>query len=207
MENTPTRNKARYWTGVLYNDNMRENWEEDIADILQYPFAYCIHDKDSVLDGEHRKTHTHIVIAFPNTTTYKNAFNIFDLLSADGKKAINKCESVINIKYCYDYLIHDTDTCRKKDKFLYPKSERIEGNNFDIGNFIQVSSKDKQDITFELLKFIHNEDICNFDDFICRITDNYTSYDGTTFEVIKSNNGFFERVIKGRYLKKIGEKQ
>ena len=40
--------------------------------------------------SEHRKDHVHLIVAFPNTTTYKHALNVMDLLSAEGKKAINK---------------------------------------------------------------------------------------------------------------------
>ena len=29
--------KARFWTGVLYPENMREDWKEVIGDTLQYP--------------------------------------------------------------------------------------------------------------------------------------------------------------------------
>ena len=31
--------KARFWTGVLYPENMREDWKEVIGDTLQYPYA------------------------------------------------------------------------------------------------------------------------------------------------------------------------
>ena len=37
--------KARFWTGVLYPENMREDWKEVIGDTLQYPYAYCQHFK------------------------------------------------------------------------------------------------------------------------------------------------------------------
>jgi hypothetical protein len=38
--------KARFWTGVLYPENMREDWKEVIGDTLQYPYAYCQHSQD-----------------------------------------------------------------------------------------------------------------------------------------------------------------
>ena len=64
----------------------------------------------------------HLIVAFPNTTTYKHALNVMDLLSAEGKKAINKCEAVVGIRNVYDYLIHDTEDCRKKGKEQYDLS-------------------------------------------------------------------------------------
>ena len=114
--------KARFWTGVLYPENMREDWKEVIGDTLQYPYAYCQHSQDKDSKSEHRKDHVHLIVAFPNTTTYKHALNVMDLLSAEGKKAINKCEAVVGIRNVYDYLIHDTEDCRKKGKEQYDPS-------------------------------------------------------------------------------------
>ncbi len=50
----PKITKARFWTGVLYPENMREDWEITIGDVVQYPYAYCKHtrDKDSKSDTE-----------------------------------------------------------------------------------------------------------------------------------------------------------
>ena len=94
--------------------------------------------------SEHRKDHVHLIVAFPNTTTYKHALNVMDLLSAEGKKAINKCEAVVGIRNVYDYLIHDTEDCRKKGKEQYDPSERITGNNFDIGAYEQLGTVEKE---------------------------------------------------------------
>lgn len=196
---SPNRNKARYWTGVLYNENMRPDWQEVIDEVLQVPFAYCVHDKDIVEGSEEgRKVHTHIILAFGNTTTYKNVLSIFDLLSGEGRKAINTCESVINIKYAYDYLIHDTEKCRKKGKFLYPDCERIKGNNFDIGSYVQLSMQDKNELLKYVIQVVRDNCIENFADFYDCIESDLTS---DLFEVIKSNSGFIERFCKGNYLR------
>ena len=74
--------KARFWCGVLYPENMVDNWEEEIGDILQLPYAYCLHNQDNDIKSEHRKDHVHIIVAFTNTTTYKHAMTVFSQLSA-----------------------------------------------------------------------------------------------------------------------------
>ena len=48
--------KARFWVGVLYPENMREDWQENIGDIVQLPYAYCCHTQDKDSKSEHRKT-------------------------------------------------------------------------------------------------------------------------------------------------------
>lgn len=38
--------KVKLWEGICYPENMLEDWQEEIDDILQVPFAYAIHDID-----------------------------------------------------------------------------------------------------------------------------------------------------------------
>lgn len=191
-------NKSRYWWAVLYPENMVDNWVNDIDDILQLPYCYCYHSSDTDSLSEHRKDHLHIIIAFPNTTTYKHALSVFDLLSAKGKIALNKCEAVINMRNCYEYLIHNTESCKKKKKHLYDKIQRISGNNFDIGAFEQVGIAEKNAICKELAQIIIKKNFINFADFYKFICANYE--DDLIFEVVKVNSGFFERLCKGNYL-------
>lgn len=191
--------KARFWTGVLYQENMRENWEVKIGDIVQLPYAYCEHTQDKDTKSEHRKDHVHLILAFPNTTTYNHAKKVFDLLSADGKKALNKVEAVINIRSIYDYLIHDTDACRKEGKELYPVENRITGNNFDIGAYEQLGAAEKNEMTKELCMDITREGFTNFTDFFVYVMGKYE--DTNYFEIVKTYSGLFERLTRGNYQK------
>lgn len=194
------RNKARYWQAVLYPENMRPDWREMIGDLVQLPYVFCVHDKDRDSKSEHRKDHVHMILAFSNTTTYKNAMSVFDLLSAENKKAVNTCQAVINIRAAYDYLIHDTETCRKKGKFLYPTNERISGNNFDIGAFEQLTTQEIQDIYREFLQIIAEKKPKNFMDFFDMVRDLIFS-DSHYLEVYRMNSASFERHIRGNYLR------
>lgn len=197
--NTRITTKARYWTAVGYLDNMRDDWQDVIAGVLQYPFAYCVHDKDKQGDGDDRKTHVHIVVAYGNTTTYKSALSLFRGLNAVGKEAFNTCEPVANIRYMYDYLIHDTDDARKKRKFQYDKTERIIGNNFDIGSYEQIGTAEKKRIRRELGILIFEQGFTNYLDFylfICK------HYDSEYEDVVCSYSGHFARLTKGNYQRK-----
>ena len=191
--------KARFWTGVLYPENMREDWKDIIGDTLQYPYAYCQHSQDKDSKSEHRKDHVHLIVAFPNTTTYKHALNVMDLLSAEGKKAINKCEAVIGIRNVYDYLIHDTEDCRKKGKELYPADERITGNNFDIGAFEQLGTAEKNEMFIALSNAIKDNGIFNYMDFYEYVVNTYE--DMNYVEVMRCYSSHFQRMCDGNYQK------
>lgn len=191
--------KARFWTGVLYLENMIEDWEMEIGDVVQVPYSYCIHNLDVDGNSEHRKDHVHIILAFPNTTTYKHAFGVFDLLSAEGKHALNKIEAVISIRSAYEYLIHNTETCKKKGKYLYEPVCRKSGNCFDIGAYEQLSMSEKNDMCKELCNVIVENSFTNFADFYMYVVENFE--DTNYFEILKTYSGLFERLTKGIYMK------
>lgn len=190
--------KARYWTVVLYPEDMVQYWERDIDLLLQYPCAYCIHDKDlNNKFSEYRKTHVHFLIAFPNTTTLNHVIKLFQRLSPNCKYA----EAVINIEYMYKYLIHDTENSRKCGKYLYSVEERILVNNFDIGCYIQISSAEKREVWKFLRNFVLNNKICNIVDLEIAI-DSFTVYGSDILEiVIKENHSYFERLCRGNWFK------
>lgn len=191
--------KARFWTAVLYPENMREDWEVGIGDIVQYPYAYCKHSSDKDSKSEHRKDHVHVILAFPNTTTYKHAMGVFELLSAEGKKALNKIEAVIGIRNVYDYLIHDTEACRKQGKELYAPEERITGNNFDIGAYEQLGAADKLAMCIELGEIIREQGFTDYMSFYEYVIDTYD--DINYFDVMRTYSGHFKNLTIGNFQK------
>lgn len=197
----PRINKARYWVGVLYPENMITDWQDEIGDLLQLPFAYCVHNKDKTSkENEDRKEHVHLIIVFSNTTTYNHAMSVFSLLSAEGKNALNKIEAVVSIRQMYEYLIHNTDTCRAKGKYEYSPKERIIGNNFDIGAYEQLSIADKNAILKELCDVIITEGYTNFKLLYLYVMNNYD--DSNYFDTMKSNTNFLAQLIKANYHEK-----
>ena len=197
-DNTP-KTKARYWTAVMYQENMRPDWREVIDDLLQCPYAYCEHDMSKDSKSEHRKNHVHILLVFANTTTYQHAFSVFARLNGEGKEAFNKIESVINIRHMYDYLIHATESCKKKGKERYAQTCRVCGNNFDIGAYEQLGQADKDRMLKEICDYICKEGIGNFADLYLYVMSNMGE---EYFEVVKTHRGLLERLCKGIYLNK-----
>lgn len=196
--------KARYWTWVGYPESMIDNWEDRIEEILQYPYVYCIHDRDTLdEDEEKRKTHVHIMIAYGNTTTMSNIRNVFSKLRKNQDKEKVFVQSVQNVKYLYNYLIHDTDNARKKNKYQYAPEDRITGNDFDIGMYEQISVRDKQKALKELLILIQRKNFMDFSELTDFVLENL---DDLSFDVLISNSGFIERYFRGRFCRKQREK-
>lgn len=194
-----TIGNARYWWAVLYQENMRPDWRERIDDLVQLPYAYCEHLADKDTKSEHRKDHVHIILAKPNTTSYKHMMQVFNLLSAPGKKALNTCEACVDIRHCYDYLIHDTASCEKAGKEKYSPEQRVTGNNFDIGDFEQISAADKQGMLFELIGYIIAEGFTTINDFTVAAIRDFP--DARYRQVIIGYNGTLERYCRGNWQK------
>lgn len=195
--------KARYWCAVLYPENMITDWEIKIGDLITFPYCYCIHDKDIDKEGEIRKTHMHIMIAYSNTTTQGSVMKLLEKLNAPGKNAFNAIQQINNVRHMYNYLIHDTETCKKRGKHLYEKKERISGNNFDIGDYEQISIADKRRMLKEVCDAILDEEITNMATAYRYITENY---DEAYFDILATYSGLISRIVKGLYLQKLAKK-
>lgn len=197
-------NKARYWVGVLYPENMIDDWEDEINAKLQIPFAYCKHYKCLDKEGQPRPKHVHIMVVFANTTTYNHAMNTFKKLEKDGCKAINKCERVQGVRWMYEYLIHNTEDAIKKKKHQYDPSERITGNNFDIGLYEQISLADEEDIINAICNIIELNQFTNFYDI-----DKYIRENGDVEykRIFRRHQSYFNNIVKGLFHKKMVEKK
>lgn len=193
------KTNARHWWGVCYPENMVDNWQTEIGDLVGgLAYCYAIHNEASK-DNEH-KEHVHLIVVFSNTTTYKHALGVFNRLSVPGKVCCNTIQQVINIRHSYDYLIHDTETCRQKNKILYDPKIRVCGNNFDIGILEQLGKTEKLAMVKELCDFISDNMIDNFLDFYNLATKIYCD-DSSYFEVLSSYSGLFERMTKAVWFK------
>lgn len=197
-----TTSTNRVWAAILYPENMIDDWSLKIGDIIMRPFCYCIHDKDFRKDynsPEERKKHIHLMVAFGNNTSENAMFNLVNQLSKDPIDrpcAYFRCIAV-EPKYYYNYLIHDTESAKKQGKYQYDPSDRISGNNFDIGILEQLSLDEINDICHELTMFVRTYNFVDFATFQYAVIDNFESpkYE----EIARKHHGYFTNLCKGNY--------
>lgn len=203
-----SREATRKWMAILYPENMIPNWENVIDDILQIPLCYCVHDKDDHIDtktGEViAKTHLHVFLVYPNTTTRRNIIKLCNKLSADGKVCCSTAEEIVNSQKAFDYLIHNTEKARKEGKYQYPPEKRICCNNFDIHFVAQEDEYEKNLKTMQLSEIILQKKITNYVDFLNYVIN---SYDESYFRLQSSKHNYFDTIIKGNYKKYAKEKK
>ena len=75
--------KVKLWEGICYPENMRDDWQDEVDDILQVPFAYAVHDIDHDQKSKQRKTHAHVIVVWGGNTTRKAIINVLNRLSED----------------------------------------------------------------------------------------------------------------------------
>lgn len=193
---------AKYWEAILYTDNMLPQWKEIIDDIIQVPFAYCVHDKDPHIVKDSgdviKKIHVHLFIAYNNVTTLNQILKLCNKLSLPGKKCCSVAEEVVSPLHAYDYLIHATKKAQEQGKYLYPENERILGNNFDIHFIANEDEHEKCIKVQQLTELIIQNKITNYVDFVNAV---FNSYDDSYFHLQEIKCNYFEKLIKGNYNK------
>lgn len=84
-------------------------------------YAFCTHDRDITSDGELKKLHTHLLLYFEERVSSSYVAFWFHTLEI-------KIISRTNVANEWNYLIHDSDNCRKEKKFPYPVEDRLSDN-------------------------------------------------------------------------------
>ena len=110
--------KSTWWSGTCYH---LEQLNAIITSQDVRHYAYILHDKDKQENGiELKKPHYHFLVHFEQQQrgAWFKAFNTDDM----GIVFYERCSIP---KSAYDYLIHDTPTCKKQGKHLYDPSERV----------------------------------------------------------------------------------
>lgn len=115
-------------------------------------FAFCTHDRDINADGEVKKLHTHLLLYFEERVSSSFVAFWFHTLEI-------KIISRTNVSNEWNYLIHDSENCRKERKFLYSIDDRVTDN---ASYWLQRCSNtaDNQnyvDLLDDFAKFMHGK--------------------------------------------------
>lgn len=98
-EKTSNRRFRNYAT-VVYPDSAPENWQDILADQFVPAFISPLHDLDVNPDGEIKKPHWHVVLAYDAPKSTDQAQDVFTAVSGVG------CEVVQSLRGYARYLCH-----------------------------------------------------------------------------------------------------
>lgn len=92
--------RVRNYATVVYPDSAPENWRDILSDFHVPCFISPLHDKDINPNGEPKKPHYHVQLAFENKKTVEQAKEIFNAIGGVG------CEVVKSLRGYARYLCH-----------------------------------------------------------------------------------------------------
>lgn len=176
--------KAKYWTCIIYPDSLPKNYLEIIEDSLLSCAISPLHDKDLTKDGDEKKAHYHLVIAFNNTTTYNNVLSFTKQLNGTIPK------KVMNIAGIFDYLTHENNS----NKYHYLKSEIKLINGFDISRY--AVTDDIRNYLLALLNYIKDNNVTSFKSLVSYVI---STNNLDLLESLSKNSYFINCYIKDLY--------
>lgn len=152
--------KKRYWTFVLYPESAPEDWR-DILQRTGLEIAVSpLHDKDiNPGTDEVKKPHYHLILCYNSTTTGNAVKKLTDELNQPIPLPID------SVRGLYRYFTHKDNP----EKFQYDEKDITSINGFDIADYSDLSSSEVSRIKLELTKFIKEQDLTEYSDFMDKI--------------------------------------
>lgn len=196
------KEKARYFTFLLYPESIPSDWELKL-ETLGVPIAISpLHDKDkSNVEGQkYKKTHYHVIYIAKNPVTADSVrWKIKKLL---GEKSLAMVQVVLNVENTYLYLTHESKDAIAKKKHVYDKTDIKFINNFDIDRYVTLDVEEKAELFNVVVSLVRAYTLQNIFDLYDFIDENGEAY-GLTInlvnEVISGKTGFMKLLFDGAY--------
>lgn len=181
------KEKARYFTFLLYPESIPEDWKTKLES-LDVPIAISpLHDKDlSEVEGQkYKKAHYHVIYVAKNPVTAESVrLKIKRLL---GEKSIAKVQIVVSsMENMYLYLTHESKDAIAKNKHVYDKKDIKLLNNFDIDRYITLDAEEKDDMLNEVCDLIDEHGLANIRELRRFITVHGAEYGLPSMKIINS---------------------
>lgn len=197
------KDKARYFTFLLYPESIPEDWETQL-ELMGVSIAISpLHDKDkSNVDGQiYKKAHYHVIYVARNPVTMESVRK--KVKRNLGDKAVSHIEIVDNIAHVYKYLTHESKDAIKRKKHIYDKKDLVMINDFDIDRYITLDESEKRSLKNELLQLVKEKHLVNVIDLMGYL-DEHAGEHGITnindvLDVVTANAGGFRLWFEGNY--------
>lgn len=179
--------KSQVWAGIMYQDSAPADWEHQLR-MLGVPFAVSpLHDQDIREDKTPKKPHWHVILYWPGgSTTYRTAAAIMrDVLK--GTIPI----PLVSPRGYYRYFVH----LDNPEKAKYDEADIITGNGFDIGEFLQLTAKEQNDLAKLIITEIINQGMTEYWELVMYAMLNM---DAAAFEFVRTNTLFLRSALQSK---------
>lgn len=178
-------NRARQWTMIVYPESAPERWE-DILNEHHISWACSpLHDKDDNPDGEQKKAHWHIALAFTNRKSYQQIIDLTAPLNGTIPQKIESMEGMAR------YFLHKDNP----EKYQYREEDIRCYGGFDIADYLQPGRAVRYRIIREMVEYIIDQDITEFHEIAVYAMYNEPQWNA---QLIDSSSIYIREFIKSR---------
>lgn len=181
------KDKARYFTFLLYPESIPNDWIDNL-ELIGVPIAISpLHDKDlSDVEGQkYKKEHYHVIYVSKNPVTAESVR--LKVKRSLGDKSVAMVQIVsTSMENMYLYLTHESKDAIAKNKHKYSKADIRLLNNFDIDRYITLDVEDKDDMLNAVCDLIDDHDIANMRELRRFVRLHGSEYDLPSMKIINS---------------------
>lgn len=157
-----SKEKARYFTFLLYPESIPNDWIDNL-ELIGVPIAISpLHDKDlSDVEGQkYKKEHYHVIYVSKNPVTAESVR--LKVKRSLGDKSVAMVQIVsTSMENMYLYLTHESKDAIAKNKHKYSKADIRLLNNFDIDRYVKLDVEDKDDMLNDVCDLIDDHNLAN----------------------------------------------
>jgi hypothetical protein len=146
--------RTRAWTCVVYPESAPKGWIDIINDMHIKWVCSPLHDKDINATGEVKKAHWHILFLFEGKKSYEQIKEITDRINAPAPQSCHDAKALVR------YMSH----LDNPDKAQYSTNDIKVYGGVDLAELLSPSSAEKQLIIDEMMSYVKNNKIMEFQD-------------------------------------------
>lgn len=184
-----TNAKSRTWAMIFYPESLPNDWEQ-IVESWGHPVAISpLHNADIYEDGEHKgepkKAHYHVILRYPNVTTFNKIKQYTDSLNQPIPQV---CDS---IKYAYEYFTHKN----APSKHQYTDEDIKVINGFAIRDYVTETRSEKGGLRANVINLVNETECKEFCDLIDLLIEN-GAFD--LLDYVESNTYFVDKYLTSK---------
>ncbi len=150
--------RTRNWSFLVYPESAVSDWKERIQKLFVKTLISPVHDKDINPDENNtlKKPHYHVLLMFDSVKTYKQVTEITEELKATIPQIAHSPKGLAR------YMTHMDNP----EKAQYKVEDIVALNGADLSELLKPSSQDRYSMIREMLQFIDNNQIMEFEDIL-----------------------------------------
>ena len=149
------KGRTRNFATIVYPESAPENWKTILEEEMVPAFISPLHDKDINPDGEIKKAHFHVILAFDSVKTLEQAKDIVSKIGGVG------CQPVVSLRGNARYLCH----LDNPEKYQYQIDDVVCLCGADYASTIYLPT-DKYKAIKEMMEFCRNEKVYIYSDLL-----------------------------------------